>query len=230
MAVRAWRAACSARRRPRTGGLGAAATRGRYRWRGVPCPPRPRRCAGPLRLRSMVIAVSTPNPRASGHAASNAALVRQRWPFSGWAGDQPVARLMPGAGQADHEAVPAKLDAVGEDRDRHVGRAVGDRLDERARVGRRPPKVRVKEQQVPRTVRRITLVDLGAPPPRPRAWPPPCPGSAATATPSRPRPSRRRTVASVEPSLGDHDGIDAGQRQRGGHGLADPLGLVVRRE
>ena len=43
----------------------------------------------------MVRAVSTPNPGASGRAASNAALVRQRWPLSGWAGRHPVARSMP---------------------------------------------------------------------------------------------------------------------------------------
>ena len=43
----------------------------------------------------MVSPVSTPQPAASGRAASNAARVRQRWPFSGWAGAHPVARLMP---------------------------------------------------------------------------------------------------------------------------------------
>src|SRR6201997_2153638 len=56
----------------------------------------------------------------------------------------------PGTGQADHEAVPAQLDPIGEDRDRHVGRADGNRLDERARVPRRLPQVSVEEQQVPR--------------------------------------------------------------------------------
>src|SRR5580704_10832869 len=43
----------------------------------------------------MVSAVSTPQPCANGRAASNAARVRQRWPFSGWAGCQPTARRMP---------------------------------------------------------------------------------------------------------------------------------------
>ena len=52
----------------------------------------------------MVSPVSTPQPAASGRARLNAARVRQRWPFSGWAwrpGGPPDAR----PGQADHEAV-----------------------------------------------------------------------------------------------------------------------------
>ena len=43
----------------------------------------------------MVRPVSTPQPAASGSAASNAALVRQRCPLTGWAGRQPVARSIP---------------------------------------------------------------------------------------------------------------------------------------
>ncbi len=43
----------------------------------------------------MVRPVSAPQPDASGRAASNAALVRQRWPLSGSVGRQPVARSMP---------------------------------------------------------------------------------------------------------------------------------------
>ena len=115
----------------------------------------------PLRFRSIVIAVSTPNPRASGRAASKAALVRQRWPFSGWAGVQPVARLIPRSGQPDHEPVPAAPDPAGEDRDRHVRLARGDRPDQRARAARGLPEVGVEEEQVTRPVAPGARVELG---------------------------------------------------------------------
>src|SRR6478609_4874039 len=45
----------------------------------------------PLRSRSIVMPVSTPQPRASGVAASKASRVRQRMPDSGWVGVQPVS-------------------------------------------------------------------------------------------------------------------------------------------
>ena len=61
---------------------------------------RPRRC------RSMVMPVSAPQPGASGRAASNAARVRQRCPFSGWAGSQPVARRIPDPDSATTKPCP----------------------------------------------------------------------------------------------------------------------------
>src|SRR5947207_895362 len=57
----------------------------------------------------MVSAVSTPQPRASGRAASNAARVRQRWPFSGWAGCQPTARRMPARDSPTTRPCPPSL-------------------------------------------------------------------------------------------------------------------------
>jgi len=83
----------------------------------------------PARSRSMVSAVSTPNPAASGRAASNAARVRQRCPFR--------------AGQPDHQAVPALADPFGEHRDRHVGIARAHRFGERAGRARGVAQVRV---------------------------------------------------------------------------------------
>ena len=76
------------------------------------------RCAGgdldsvirrPWRSRSIVSPVSAPNPGASGRAASNAARVRQRWPFSGWAGRHPVALMIPHICRLDG---PAEIWAV----------------------------------------------------------------------------------------------------------------------
>ncbi len=56
----------------------------------------------------MVSPVSTPNPAASGRPASNAARVRQRCPFSGWAGRQPVARSMPAPASATTNPWPPR--------------------------------------------------------------------------------------------------------------------------
>ncbi len=53
--------------------------------------------------------VSAPNPGASGRAASNAARVRQRWPFSGWAGRHPVARMIPEPDRATTKPWPPCL-------------------------------------------------------------------------------------------------------------------------
>ena len=57
----------------------------------------------------MVSPVSAPQPAASGRAASNASLVRQRWPFSGWAGRQPVARSMPAPDSPTTRPCPPRL-------------------------------------------------------------------------------------------------------------------------
>ena len=54
----------------------------------------------------MVMPVSAPQPGASGRAASNAARVRQRCPFSGWAGSHPVARRIPDPDSATTKPCP----------------------------------------------------------------------------------------------------------------------------
>ena len=96
----------------------------------------------------MVSPVSTPQPAASGRAASNAARVRQRWPFSGWAGRPPGGPPDARPGQADHEAVPAGPHPVGEHRDRHVRLAVPDRLHQRARAPGRLSQIAIEKEQV----------------------------------------------------------------------------------
>ena len=166
----------------------------------------------PLRFRSMVIAVSTPKPRASGRAASKAARVRQRWPFSGWAGVQPVARLMPGAGQPDHEAVPAELDPVGEDRDRHVRRR--PRRPARSAGPRSPRSAPGRRRGTAGGAGRppVALRRAGGPPRRRPAIAAALPWFLRVPPHRAPASLATRTVASVEPSLDDHDDIDAGQR------------------
>jgi hypothetical protein len=64
-----------------------------------------------------------------------------------------------GPGQADDQAVAAELDGGGEDGHGHVGLAGDHRLGQRPRPGGRTGQVRVEEQQMPRAVAPLLLVD-----------------------------------------------------------------------
>ena len=73
----------------------------------------------PARTASIVIAVSTPNPRASGRTAASASAVSARWPDSGSAGRYPHRSRIARAGEPLHEAEPARSRRR-EHRDREV--------------------------------------------------------------------------------------------------------------
>ena len=67
--------------------------------------------------------------------------------------------------------------------------------------GRGPPEVGVEEQQVARAVRRIALVELGAPPRAPASMAAALPWFRGDRHTVAPASRATRTVASVEPSL-----------------------------
>ena len=183
----------------------------------------------PLRSRSMVSAVSTPKPGASGQGRlerrpGQAALAVQRLvrPPAGRALD---AR----PGQCDDEAMAALAHPVAEHRDRHVGRTVADRIGQRPGLRRALGQVAIEEEQMARYSPGVWTAQAAGLPRRPSPWRPPCPGCGHGDHRGLPRARRRRRPVG-RAVVDDDDDVHPGQPGGGSHCRADPVGLVPGRD